>query len=249
MLYLGVEGEVDLPHHTIRVAEDYEQNLHDISRDNGRSGVVSEDPSFYVCNPSVTDDSMAPDGCSSMYILIPHAQSKEWLDSAELPELRQKVLGTLTNEYGIDLSDRHSVECVETPQTWAQSNIEFGATFSLSHTDQNGLPPAQPPLARGRRPLDGRGTHPGSGLPVIFLGAKSTAESILNCAGITNQLPQHASGQLATFSTGAHSHGGNPCLTFSSRRAVLCGLDSDASQSDSGRGCLGVSLVSRGRHD
>ena len=31
MLYLGVEGEVDLPHHTIRVAEDYEQNLHDIS--------------------------------------------------------------------------------------------------------------------------------------------------------------------------------------------------------------------------
>ena len=127
MLYLGVDGEVDLPHHTIRVAEEYEQNLRDISRDNGRSGVVSEDPSFYVCNPSVTDDSMAPDGCSSLYILIPTPNQKSGLDwSAELPALRQKVLGTLATEYGIDLSDRIRVECVETPQTWAQSNIEFG---------------------------------------------------------------------------------------------------------------------------
>ena len=51
MLYLGVEGEVDLPHHTIRVAEDYEQNLLDISRDNGRSGVVLEDPVFLRVQP------------------------------------------------------------------------------------------------------------------------------------------------------------------------------------------------------
>jgi phytoene desaturase len=209
MLYLGVDGEVDLPHHTIRVAEDYEQNLRDISRGNGRTGVVSEDPSFYVCNPSVTDDSMAPDGCSSLYILIPTPNQKSGLDwSAELPALRQKVLSTLTNEYGIDLSERIRVECVETPQTWAQSNIEFGATFSLSHTlDQMAFrrPSHRWPGVDGLWMVGG-GTHPGSGLPVIFLGAKSTAESILKSAGIANQLPPSTPvAQLATFSTGAHS--------------------------------------------
>ena len=77
MLYLGVEGEVDLPHHTIRVAEDYEQNLHDISRDNGRSGVVSEDPSFYV----QSFRHRRFDGPRWMQFAVhldSHAQSKEW---------------------------------------------------------------------------------------------------------------------------------------------------------------------------
>mgnify|MGYP003347929610 CR=1 FL=1 len=41
MLYLGLDGEVDLPHHTIYVSRDYEGNLADISR----HGTLSDDPS------------------------------------------------------------------------------------------------------------------------------------------------------------------------------------------------------------
>src|SRR5450432_4213555 len=44
MMYLGVEGEFDLPHHTIHIAENYEQNLDDIENRH----VLSDDSSFYV---------------------------------------------------------------------------------------------------------------------------------------------------------------------------------------------------------
>ena len=90
MLYLGVEGEVDLPHHTIRVAEDYEQNLRDISQTTVALASFLK-ISFYVCNPSVTDDSMAPDGCSSLYILIPTPNQRVvWTGRQSIPRCGRK---------------------------------------------------------------------------------------------------------------------------------------------------------------
>ena len=56
MLYLGIEGRYDdLAHHTIYMARDYEANLADIEKRH----VLSEDPSFYIHNPCVTDPSLA----------------------------------------------------------------------------------------------------------------------------------------------------------------------------------------------
>ncbi|MDQ6626171.1 MAG: phytoene desaturase family protein, partial [Verrucomicrobiota bacterium] len=67
MLYLGIEGRYDLPHHNIYVARDYEQNLDEIERQH----VLSADPSFYVQNASVTDATLAPSGMSTLYVLAP----------------------------------------------------------------------------------------------------------------------------------------------------------------------------------
>jgi phytoene desaturase len=61
MLYLGIEGRVDLPHHTIYVPEGYAEHLDDIEV----RKVLSEDPSFYVQNACVTDPGQAPDGHSA----------------------------------------------------------------------------------------------------------------------------------------------------------------------------------------
>ena len=62
MMYLGVEGKFDLPHHTIHIAADYEKNLEDIENRH----VLSEDPSFYVQNACVTDPALAPRGHSAL---------------------------------------------------------------------------------------------------------------------------------------------------------------------------------------
>ncbi|MDQ6861422.1 MAG: phytoene desaturase family protein, partial [Verrucomicrobiota bacterium] len=64
MLYLGIEGRFDLPHHNIYVAENYAKNLDEIENQH----VLSADPSFYVQNASVTDRTLAPDGMSALYI-------------------------------------------------------------------------------------------------------------------------------------------------------------------------------------
>ncbi|MCB1128804.1 MAG: phytoene desaturase, partial [Verrucomicrobiae bacterium] len=67
MMYLGVEGTFDLPHHTIHIADDYASNLADIEDRH----VLSQDPSFYVQNACVTDPSLAPRGHSTLYVLAP----------------------------------------------------------------------------------------------------------------------------------------------------------------------------------
>lgn len=57
MMYLGIDGRYDdLPHHTIYIAQDYEKNLDEIDR----LKILSEDPSFYVQNAGVTDNTLAP---------------------------------------------------------------------------------------------------------------------------------------------------------------------------------------------
>ena len=68
MLYLGIEGRYDdLAHHTIYTSAEYEQNLADIEKNK----VLSDDPPFYVQNASVTDPSLAPEGHSTLYVLVP----------------------------------------------------------------------------------------------------------------------------------------------------------------------------------
>jgi phytoene desaturase len=73
MMYLGVEGLYDLPHHTIHIASDYYRNLDEIENQH----VLSADPSFYVQNACVTDATLAPQGHSTLYILVPVTSAPE----------------------------------------------------------------------------------------------------------------------------------------------------------------------------
>ena len=55
MLYLGIEGRYDeIDHHTIYTAKDYVGNLADIETRH----VLSDDTSFYVQNPCITDSTL-----------------------------------------------------------------------------------------------------------------------------------------------------------------------------------------------
>ena len=68
MMYLGIDGCYDdVSHHTIYLAENYRQNLRDIETLHR----LSENPSFYVQNASVTDPTLAPKGKSTLYVLLP----------------------------------------------------------------------------------------------------------------------------------------------------------------------------------
>lgn len=186
MLYLGVEGEVDLPHHTIRTAKTYEQNLEDISRDGGRLGTLSGDPSYYICNPTPLDPSSAPAGCSSLYVLMPTPNTKADIDwESESAPARERLLDRIESDLGLRLRDRIRVEQRLTPDDWARMNINHGATFNLAHSldqmlhkrPQNSLPGVENVC------LVGGGTHPGSGLPVIFLSAQIAADMIADRVG------------------------------------------------------------------
>ena len=185
MLYLGIKGTYDnIAHHNIYLAKDYLQNLKDIEKDH----VLSEDPSVYVQNACVTDPSLAPAGCSTLYVLAPVTHMHPNVDwKTQSKQFRQRVLKQLP-KLGIDgVEDRIQFERVITPANWQNdAKIFRGATFNLAH-NLGQLLHLRP---RNRFEdvdgvyLAGGGTHPGSGLPVIFESARIAAKLIGNDLGI-----------------------------------------------------------------
>ncbi|MEM0969642.1 MAG: phytoene desaturase family protein, partial [Verrucomicrobiota bacterium] len=176
MLYLGVDQQYDLPHHNICISEDYEQNLRDIEE----LHQISEQPSFYVQNACVTDPSLAPEGKSALYVLAPvthQADSVDWKQAAG--PLRSKLIQQMA-EIGFDNVEGNIItETMITPDDWDQQyNIHLGATFNLAHnlTQMLHLRPRNRFEDLEGVYLVGGGTHPGSGLPVIFESAKITSD-------------------------------------------------------------------------
>lgn len=182
MMYLGLRERVELPHHTIYISETYEQNLADIAQ-----GRVTEDPSVYFCNPSATDPTLAPGGCSALYVLVPTANCKTGMDwSRSAPAMRQKALARLRALTGRDPEGLIDCEMTLTPEDWRASGINFGATFNLAHGLDQMLhlrPQHELPCCKNVW-LVGGGTHPGSGLPVIFLSSQITAGLLCDRLGV-----------------------------------------------------------------
>ncbi len=181
MLYLGIDGVYDeVKHHTIYLSNNYQQNLHDIEHGHR---LTTDDPSFYVQNACVSDPSLAPSGASTLYILLPVTHEHANVDwSREEDRFRAIALRQL-EKIGIhDVERRIRVERRITPATWnSEFRLHLGATFSMAHSlnQMLHLRPHNRFEDLDGIYLVGGGTHPGSGLPVIFESARITARLLL----------------------------------------------------------------------
>jgi phytoene desaturase len=192
MMYLGIEGTYDLPHHTIYIPAEYRQNLDDIERNH----LLSEDPSFYVQNACVTDPSLAPAGHSTLYVLVPVPHQHPNIDwAAERTGFRERALAQIARAGFADVGRRIRFERIVTPADWeSQHQIYRGATFSLAHNlgQMLHLRPRNRFEDLDGVYLVGGGTHPGSGLPVIFESARISARLLLEDIGIGSSGRQSA---------------------------------------------------------
>jgi phytoene desaturase len=184
MLYLGLDGAAPpLAHHNIFLVENYRDNLADIDSRH----VLSSNPSFYVQNACVTDPSLAPRGCSTLYALAPVSHLHPNIDWAkEAPRFREILLKQIQRLGITDLKERIRFEKMITPVDWNKDySIYRGATFNLTHDFRQML------HMRPRNRFDelagvylvGGGTHPGSGLPVIFESARISSRLLLEDFG------------------------------------------------------------------
>jgi phytoene desaturase len=185
MLYLGIEGRYDLPHHNIHIAADYARNLDEIENRH----VLSSDPSFYIQNASVTDPTLAPAGMSALYFLVPVTHQHPNVDwSRERERFRALALHKAAQAGFTDLESRIRYERVLTPDDWEQQyEIHRGATFNLAHNLGQLLhlrPHNRFEDVEGVY-LVGGGTHPGSGLPVIFESARISSRLLLQDLGMS----------------------------------------------------------------
>jgi len=184
MLYLGLEGEVgDVAHHTIHLAEDYRRNIAEIE-----AGEAPSDPSFYVQNACATDPGLAPPGHSTLYVLVPVGNLTH--GRADWPRIqahyRSKIIASLQRVGIHDVERRIRFERMQTPVGWQQAGVHQGATFNLAHSINQMM------IFRPRNRFEdidgmylvGGGTHPGSGLPVIFEGARISVNLLCDDLGL-----------------------------------------------------------------
>ncbi len=181
MIYLGLDKQYDLPHHSIVFAEDYRRNVEEITK----TYTLSEDPSIYIQNASVTDPTLAPPGHSTLYILAPVPNNVSGIDWTENEQtFRDLVLDAVESKTGLEnIRDHIKVEKVISPHHWETDfNIYEGATFNLGHqlTQMMALRPHNKFEELEHCWLVGGGTHPGSGLPTILESARITTNMLMN---------------------------------------------------------------------
>lgn len=181
MLYLGIDGRYDdVPHHSIVFSSDYRKNVQEVAD----TLELSEDPSFYIQNASVTDPSLAPEGKSTIYILVPIPNTRSSIRWNEIKQsFRDKILELAETRGGLTgLRERIEVEKVITPADWERKyHVYRGAVFNLAHSIDQMLyfRPHNRFEEFDQCYLTGGGTHPGSGLPTIYQSGIISAGAIL----------------------------------------------------------------------
>jgi len=176
LIYLGLKKRYpQLLHHTLILAQRY----HGLIRDIFDRKVVPEDFSLYLHTPTRTDDSMAPPGCESLYILAPVANLRSGHDWRELAEpFAQRILDHLEHRFGLEgLQANIAVKKLFTPEDFQRKqNAVYGSAWGVEpKLTQTAIfrPHNRSEDVKGLY-LVGASTHPGAGLPGVILTAAAT---------------------------------------------------------------------------
>ncbi|MEI7641099.1 MAG: phytoene desaturase family protein [bacterium] len=185
MIYLGVKKKYDLPHHNVFFSNDYRKYVENIFKD----FKLNEDVSFYIQNASPTDATLAPEGKSALYILVPVANNMSGIDWDKIKnEFRNVVMKKIKEKSEFkDLEENIEVEKIITPLDWErEKNVYLGATFNLGHklTQMLYFRPHNKFETLENCWLTGGGTHPGSGLPTIYESGRISANLMCKKYGI-----------------------------------------------------------------
>jgi phytoene desaturase len=178
---LGVEGRLpELAHHSLFFVSDWDRNFGDIF---GADRRVPDPASIYVCKPSETDPSVAPDGCENLFVLVPvpadvtighggpDGQGSDAVERAvdaaidqvatwaDVPDLRERV------------RVRHTIG----PEDFAtRYNSWRGGALGLEHTLRQSafLRPGNASAKVDGLLYAGATTVPGVGLPMCLISAE-----------------------------------------------------------------------------
>ncbi len=185
VMYFGTSRRYrDLAHHTILFGPRFQGLLNDIFK----GSQLPEDFSLYLHAPTVTDPSLAPDGCEAFYVLspVPHlgraainwdAVAQKYgdaiLESLEqhLPGLRQSIVTRrhfTPNHFRDELNAYHGSAFSVAPKLTQSA-------YFRPHNRADKIPGLY---------IVGGGTHPGAGVPGVINTAKATCGLVAQDFGV-----------------------------------------------------------------
>jgi len=181
LIYLGVNKKYpQLKHHTLILSERYKGLIDDIFD----SKILPDDFSMYLHIPSQTDPTMAPEGCESMYVLIPVPNLESGINWEKIKRAyTDSILTFLENDFGLtDL--RRSIEVLETftPSDFKkQRNNHLGSAWGVEPklTQTAYFRPHNRSEDIQKLYVVGASTHPGAGVPGVLLTAETTVKLVV----------------------------------------------------------------------
>ena len=181
VVHFGLKGTWQgIPHHMVLFGPRYKGLMDDIFN----HGVLPQDFSIYLHHPSLTDPSMAPEGMSTFYALVPVAHmGKMPLDWDEVgPILEKRVLDEIGRRLIPDIHSRIITKFHYAPDDFAADlSAHQGSAFSLEPllTQSAWFRAHNRDDAISNLYLVGAGTHPGAGIPGVVGSAKATAKLMI----------------------------------------------------------------------
>ncbi|MXR52096.1 phytoene desaturase [Halovenus sp. WSH3] len=186
LLYMGVEGDVEpLEHHTLVLPEDWDPHFEQIFDD----PTWPDEPAYYICVPSKTDDSVAPEGHSNLFVLVPIAPGLADGDSIR-DQYREKILDDIAEHTGVELHDRTVVEEQFAVSDFVDRyNATEGTALGLAHTLRQTalLRPSNRSSAVDGLYFTGSFTTPGIGVPMCLISGQHAAEALVEDAAAVTQ--------------------------------------------------------------
>ncbi|MEG9249086.1 phytoene desaturase family protein [Arthrobacter sp. Soc17.1.1.1] len=202
LLYLGVRGGLpQLEHHTLLFTTDWRDNF---GRIFGTETSVPSPASLYVCRPSATDDSVAPEGHENVFVLVPIPADvtigRGGLaggGDARVEEIADAVIGQISAWAGIpDLAERIVVRRSYGPQDFADDlNAWRGTSLGPAHIlKQSAFFRGSNRSARVENLFyAGSSTVPGIGIPMCLISAELIIKRLRGDTS-TGPLPEPAAG-------------------------------------------------------
>ncbi|MEK9885280.1 MAG: phytoene desaturase family protein [Pelagibacteraceae bacterium] len=179
VLFFGSKKKYDhIAHHTIWMADRYKELLKDIFD----RKILPEDFSLYLHRPTATDESFAPAGKDSFYVLCPVPNLQAEIDwSTEAINLKNKIIKALDETIMPGLLTNTEAEFWMTPEDFKKDyRSKHGAGFSIApifsqsawfryHNRDKKISNLYFATA---------GSHPGAGIPGVLCSAKAMEKLI-----------------------------------------------------------------------
>lgn len=207
LVMLGIRGSVpELPHHSLFFTEDWDANFDAIF---GAAPEIPSPASIYVCRPSATDSTVAPEGHENLFVLVPipadtalGAGGSDGAGSATIEQAADAAIDQIAAWAGIDdLRERIVVRETKGPADFLEDyNSWRGGMLGPAHIlSQSAMFRAQNESRQvSGLYYAGATTAPGVGVPMCLISAEIVLKRIRG---------DHSSGPLDAPATAESARG------------------------------------------
>lgn len=178
LFYLGIEGKLkNVNHHNLFFDEDFGKHAYEIYK----NPQWPSSPLFYMSAPSITDETVAPEGCENIFLLIPiapdlkdDAKTRERYFNLLLERIKEKTGNDLTNRILVKRS--YSVSNFK-----ADYNAFKGNAYGLANTLKQTaiLKPSLKNKHVKNMYYTGQLTVPGPGVPPSIISGEVVAKQVM----------------------------------------------------------------------